>query len=220
MKKSILMCLGFAAFLLLASSVGAALVKCGGTACGGSGTPWALPAGVTWLPTVPLDYLYEVTIWPGDHWHVFQVGTDDGNLSNYGLISHSSNWGAIGGALGTLVLNPFVPEADIDTFTPHGAVSPGPTGTCPHVVQWRIPAGDDSTADVYYFGFNNPNPPHDVGGTIYTQILGFTWDEDWLAPVGFGQGPLHGPFVPEPTTGILLFVAALAAAGRSSRDRR
>ena len=154
---------------------------------------------------------------PGDHWHVFQVGTCDGTLSNYTGIHHSSNWMLIGGIGGTLVLNPAVAEAHYSgPWTPHGSISQGPDGQCPYSVMWSIPAGDDSTPDTYYFGFDNLNPPHDVGGTIYTQLLGYTWDENWLSAVGTGAGPLHGP-IPEPATLSLLALGTLAVIRRRGK---
>ena len=193
----------------------AAVVRCGGQKCGGTGVPPSLPPGVTWPQPAPVDYLYEVLVMPGDHWHVFQVGTCDGDIANYTGIYESSNWYVIGGQAGALVKQPLVVEAHNPnpglvlpppSWTPHGQMSVGgPQGNCPYVVQWLIPPGDDSTADTYYFGFDNVNEPHDVGATIYTSLIGFTWDEDWTKAVGTGAGPVHGP-VPEPATLALLAV--------------
>ena len=214
-----------AAVGLLASPAGAALVKCGGAKCGGTGIPAMLPPGVIWPNPNPTDYLYEVTVMPGDHWHCFQVGTDDGNIANYGGVYESSNWFIIGGQAGALRLNPQLLEAHNHpqfplppaTFTPHGLVSiGGPAGNCKYVIQWLIPPGDDSTPDTYYFGFDNVNDPHDVGATIYTSVFGITWDEDWTKAVGMGAGPVHGP-VPEPAAMSLLAVGALALIRRKRR---
>jgi hypothetical protein len=214
-----------AAVMIQAGPAVGATVKCGGAKCGGTGVPpGPLPPGVTWPQPSPVDYLYEVLVMPGDHWHVFQVGTCDGDIRNYGGIYESSNWYAIGGAAGALVTNPIVieshnhPQFPIPpTFTPHGLVSiGGPSGNCPYVVQWLIPPGDDSTAGTYYFGFDNVSEPHDVGATIYTSLIGFTWDENWSSAVGLGAGPVHGP-VPEPVTLSLLALGALAALKRRRR---
>ena len=214
--------------LLTAPATQGAMVRCMGAKCGGTG---AVQLGVTWaFPMQGYDYLYELTVAFGDHINIFQVGTCDGNVFNYTNVAYSPNWAPALLTGGWLDLTPWVIEDhhSAPPVTAHGDYvgtlpgSPGPgpgsapDGQCPYVVQWAHPAGNAGPA-TYYFGFNNINEPHDVGGTAGDLTLQtITWDEDWTKRVGMGQGPLHGP-VPEPATLTMLALGSLALLRRRRR---
>jgi hypothetical protein len=209
--------------VMVAGGADAAVVRCMGTACGGTG----LPPGILpqpFLPGITWDYLYEVTVNVGDHLNAFQVGTCDGNIANYGgAMIASLNWVTmLAGGPGQLVapLPQFQEPHHTPPFTPHGgivgAIPPpgipgqgsGPDGMCPYVVRWMCPQTQMGSSATFYFGFNNPNMPHDVGGLVGDITLSqIVWDEDWQKAVGTGLGPLHGP-IPEPMTLLLLAAGA------------
>lgn len=97
-----------------------------------------------------------------------------------------------------------------DPFTPHGIVSPW-SDYCPQFLRWSGPAVNNPI-----FGFNSTCPPHDVGWSVNSPFG--PGQENWAAPVGLGEGPVHSP-VPEPASLLALGSGLVALAGTILRRR-
>ncbi|MEN6357059.1 MAG: PEP-CTERM sorting domain-containing protein [Armatimonadota bacterium] len=137
------------------------------------------------------DYQYEVTVTDGLIYQL-HVGTCDPNLQDYFNILMPAGWS----------FNIYsIIEDHADTFTPHGQIST-PTGSCQWCAVWTDTTGQGVANAV--FGFDNPNSPHDVGWFINSSAA----VENWSMPVGLGDGPVHGPTVPEPS-GLLALLSGL-----------
>ena len=152
----------------------------------------------------PPTYQYQVTLSGGEIMDRFEVGTCDPNIGNY------SNWvnGPVGWSPG---ISPGMWGAQPDEpppATPHGLVSPGPSGTCMTTVNWTGFAVGPTTLS---FGFDNPYAPHDVGFGV-GMFGAMVYAENWAAPVGMGSGPIHAPIVPEPGTYALFALGAVGLA--------
>jgi hypothetical protein len=123
-------------------------------------------------------YTYVVDPGPNDLIMDFLVGTCDPNIANY------FNWIMPPGWVAQIVGAPLLDNG----FTPKGGLS-SPTGNCVAGILFQ---GPPSPADL--FGFDHQGHPHDVGWQVATTRGGA--NENWMMPVGLGQGPVHGPLDP------------------------
>lgn len=159
----------------------APLVFCTGQACGGDG---------------PRDYAYEVdsVSYPMIE---FIVGTNDLDPSHYTDVLVPPGWNF---AVEQPTVIPGMRDGD-GIFTPHGMISPadGLNETAGWIRWW---AGDDiQPVEEFTFGFNHWWAPEDMGWTLVTRREGpppeeHIFTEFWDAPVGAGNGPVHGPYSP------------------------
>ena len=186
----------FAAVLLLVGlSVPAfaqTLVHCRGLESGGVGGT---------VQCGPRDYVYHAhstAVSPT----VVEIATGDGNIANYTNICAPAGWTL------TIVANTGI--QDYAGKTPHGGISPGPSGACPFKMVWTGPALPVGVP--FELGFDHMSASHDVG---------FFWPQNatatnWTLPVGAGAGPVHAPHNPIPTVstwGLILIVLLLVVAG-------
>jgi hypothetical protein len=91
-----------------------------------------------------------------------------------------------------------------------GDISPGPVRSKSiGQVRWWVEK-PELAVESFTFGFNHPWYAEDVGWRSQTEKDIFV--EDWVAPLGEGAGPVHGPYssLPEPVTLSLLAVGGLA----------
>ena len=187
----------FAAILLVICMSGPALgqttVTCLGTESGGPGG--SINCGLQL-------YVYQVN--PAVPETQVYVPTHDNNLANYTNICMPPGW--------TLTIIPNGPG--LQAFFPktmHGAISPGPGGSCPFLMNWTGPA----MAVPFELGFDHASPSHDV--EWWAIAGGIT--AAWPAPVGLGVGPVHGPVESGPdiptvsTFGMILLVLVLVSVG-------
>ena len=181
--------------LMICGTAHAATVVCNGLESGGQG---------------PTAYYYEVTLGPNEWMIDFQAGTDCLVPPHYGNWISPPGWGPVLFGL---------QERDTDVKTPHGGLSPGPTGLCPASVLWTplAGAGQINGPGTFFFGYDNDHPSHDVGWTVTG--LAVPNSENWNAAVGMGAGPVHGP-VPEPGTLVLLAAGGLCLLCTWIRRRR
>jgi len=173
-----------------------ALVTC---LCGGGGGGGAY------------TYQYGVSATGGTIYE-FEVGTNDGNISNYTSIIMPLGWSfSITGA----------GRADSD-YSPHGSYATG-DGPCPYSATFTAPLEGPGVTSAT-FGFSNPFAPRNVGWEVDGWDLEHSsWfqTENWSQPVGTGLGPVHGVgFVPEPGSILALGSGLFALAGTFVRRRR
>jgi hypothetical protein len=194
-KQAILATVLAVAVVLLATPAQAAVVACRGTESGGTGSRL---------------YYYGVILGPDEALTDVQIGTDDLNLGNYTNFIQPAGWSW------SLI---YAEDQHAAVKTPHGLVSPPPSGTCPAAVKWSGPVFNGP--GTFYFGYDNPNPSHNVSWTVTGEDFAgspVTSTVDWAFPVG-DHGPVHGP-VPEPATMGLLALGALALPRRRKRQPR
>ena len=170
-----------------------ALVTC---LCGGGGGAYT--------------YQYGISATGGNIWE-FEVGTNDGNISNYTNIIMPFGWSfSITGA----------GRAD-SVYSPHGSYATA-DGPCPGSATFTADPGYEVSSGT--FGFTNPFAPRNVGWEVdgwYGQYNSWYQMENWEQPVGQGLGPVHGVgFVPEPGSILALGSGLFALAGTFVRRRR
>jgi hypothetical protein len=133
----------------------------------------------------------------------FVVGTDDGNPADYSnWLDGPANWThTIVADADSLLVNP-------ELATPHGFLAPTPVLQTAYMIIWSGPVftldpGDNTLSLGDIFGFDNPNQPENV------QWIDSNGDRaDWSQVVAGGLGvydggPVHAPYVPEPSTIII-----------------
>ena len=121
----------------------------------------------------------------------FRVGTNDLNPSRYTNVLAPPGW--------QFALEATPMHHDHGVHTPHGQL---PTGPC-----WCMTVGsarwwtDDPQLAVedFTFGYDHPWPSEDVAWELTTRREGpppewDTFQESWDDPVGWGTGPVHGPW--------------------------
>lgn len=168
-------------------------------------------AGVGGAPTLNTAYEYQVTVSPGEDLIQFSVGATD--------ISHVQNiLGPGNGVAIDVTIN-----AGSTRFTPYGGVNVDGApdiAVVPYIIGWA----PNVQQGVYYFGFDAPGSSvRDMGWTA-AGISASPGNELWIADVGGGRGPVHGPgpSVPEPAAAMLGTLALAGAAGirrRASSER-
>ena len=144
-----------------------------------------LAGGCAGSPPVTRDYLYIVRAPSSDSPILrFEVGTADGNSGNYLNIVNPS------GYTFSIVQVPSPHYA----FTPKFSFSPGPIGNAQYLIVWTATGAGVNQG---VFGFNHVSQPQNVAWRIWTPGrppgTGPPYVENWGAPVGTGQGPVHGP---------------------------
>ena len=161
--KSTIVIVAVLAVATLAGPAGAQTIECDGSVCGSSGSR---------------DYYYKVTNPSPQLPESVYVGAHDPDPLNYHNILMPSGWTF------NILKEPY---PDYSGFTSHGAVSPGPDGVCPYVIEWIGPP-----ATTVYLGFDHSGDPHNVS---WEQAVSGapSATSNWLAPVGLGAGPVHGP---------------------------
>ncbi|MCE5323706.1 PEP-CTERM sorting domain-containing protein [bacterium] len=141
------------------------------------------------------NYQYDVSVADGLIYQ-FHVGTCDPNIADYSNILMPAGWS----------FNIYsILEDHADKFTPHGQISSA-DGYCQWCAVWTDTTGQGIASAT--FGFDNPNSPHDVGWFINSSSA----VENWSMPVGLGDGPVHGPTVPEPSS-LLSLLSGLGVLG-------
>lgn len=173
--------LAVVAMSIAAANATAASVVCNGVESGGGGQSM---------------YQYDVALVGNEVMDALYVGTCDGNTMHYQNIVMPDGW--------AFNLEAVSSESHWPEKTPHGSISPGPSGLCSYRVTFT---GPTLAAGAYIFGYDNPNPSHDVGFTLESATA-IVLDEDWNEPVGMGLGPVHGP-IPEPASLALLGLGGL-----------
>ena len=175
---------------------GVPAAKCDGAESTGS--------GMSSCDEVARDYAYIVAD-PSGSLTDFSVGTHDAGMKNY------SNWCMPPGWTVTIEPNT-IKLRHGPSKIPHGKYSPDSGGSCPAVVHFSGPAG--LPAGEWRFGFDNPQPSHDVGW----QLVDFVdiSRADWSEAVGTGVGPVHGPSIDIPAVtewGLVVMALLVVAAG-------
>jgi hypothetical protein len=176
-------------------------VSCQGDACDGGNTI--------------RDYVYELhQVDPTfSNLRSFSVGVlDPGGISN---ILGPDGWTADITAANPEVFDPLTDGV----FTEHGTIAPESWQSAPYVITWTAP-GDGilpSEWSTLQFGFDDPNRPVNVTWASNFSSGG-TYDSVAGGVGAYSYGPVHTP-IPEPSTAILVIVAAISLIARISRRR-
>jgi hypothetical protein len=90
---------------------------------------------------------------------------------------------------------------DCGFFTPPGQIAHEPCFSLTMATAHWWTDDPEHAVEVFTFGFNHPWPPEDVGWQLLTRRPGpppefYTFMPFWDAPVGTGEGPVHGPWPP------------------------
>ena len=150
------------------------------------------------------DYAYQVVSDGSQGLQEFWVGLDTTAITEVEALDASGNalagWSYVVDQPGTLA----------DPYTNHGVVS-GHSKSTKYKIIWT--GNTDPGAGTYWFSFNCPEVPEDVGWYI-----GGGYSENWsIALANADFGPVHGP-LPEPATCALLALGGLVALRRKQRS--
>jgi hypothetical protein len=123
----------------------------------------------------------------------FKIGTSDPDPAQYKNVTVPPGW--------QFAVEPVGMIHACGGFAPHGEVSIGPcySLTLGQVRWWT----DDpaNAVEFFTFAFDHPWPPEDVGFELKTvrsdPPYSYWFYPDWQDPVGFGTGPVHGPWDPD-----------------------
>jgi hypothetical protein len=157
-------------------------VFCNGWVCGGTGMPM-------------YNYVIDST---GQPVMEFRVGSNDLNPAHYANVLIPDGWDF---AIEVVPMNHLC--ASCGDHTPHGADSTGPCWclTLCSVHWWTD--DPENAVEHFTFGFDHIWPAEDVSWELTTLGAGLPPRElfapSWDAPVGMGEGPVHGPCLPPPS---------------------
>jgi hypothetical protein len=187
-KESIMLAFRSALIMLMLASPAAGAhgeprdapeVFCNGWICGGTGLP---------MYNYPIESV-------GNPMMDFRIGSNDLNPAHYANVRIPEGWNF---AVEEVAMNHLC--ASCGNHTPHGADSPGP---CWCMTQGSVHWWTDDpeqAVELFTFGFDHIWPAEDVSWELTTLGSGLppreTFTPSWDAPVGMGEGPVHGPCLP------------------------